>query len=177
MKNPLLKKDVLRYKFKKKAVFLVTRAMRLPNGLEIEKDLILHPGAAMIVPFLNADTLIILRQYRSTLNQYLYEFPAGTIDPGEKPAACARREIMEEAGYRAGQLTKLGIIYPIPGYSDEVIHVFKAQKLRVQKKPADVDEVIEPQIVSRAQLQKLFKSGKIVDGKTIAALAFCGLLS
>jgi ADP-ribose pyrophosphatase len=177
MKNPKLKKDVLRYKFKKKDVFLVTRAIRLPNGLEIEKDLIVHPGAAMIIPFLSADKLIILRQYRSTLNKYLYEFPAGTIDPGEKPAACARREIMEEAGYRTAQLTKLGIIYPIPGYSDEVIHIFKAQKLRVQKKPADADEVIEPMIVSRTQLKKLFKSGQIVDGKTIAGLAFCGLVS
>lgn len=177
MKNSRLKQDVLRYKFTKKDVYLVTRAIRLPNGLEIKKDLILHPGAAMIIPFLNADKLIILRQYRSTLNKYLYEFPAGTIDPGEKPAACARREIMEEAGYRTAQLTKLGIIYPIPGYSDEVIHIFKAQKLRVQKKPADADEVIESMIVSRAQLKKLFKSGQIVDGKTIAGLAFCGLLS
>ena len=128
MKNPQIKKDILRYKFKKKEAFLVTRAMTLPNGLKIKKDLVLHPGAAMIIPFLSTDKLIILRQYRSTLNKYLYEFPAGTIDPGEKPAACARREIMEEAGYRAGQLTKLGIIYPIPGYSNEIIHVFKAQK-------------------------------------------------
>ncbi len=177
MKKSLPKKDILRYKFKKKNVFLVSRSMTLPNGMEITKDLVLHPGAALIVPFLSKDNLVILRQYRSTFKQYLYEFPAGTLELNEKPSACARREIMEEAGYRAGKLTRVGLIYPVPGYSDEVIYIFKAEKLSVQKEQGDADEVIEPIIVSRAQLKNLFKSGKIVDAKTIAGLAFCGVLT
>ena len=76
------KKDILRYSFKKKNMFLVSRAMTLPNGLKIQKDIIRHPGAALIVPFLTPDKVIILRQFRSTLNKYLYEFPAGTLEPG-----------------------------------------------------------------------------------------------
>ncbi len=83
---------------------------------------------------------------------------------------------MEEAGYRAGKLTRVGLIYPVPGYSDEVIYIFKAEKLSIQKEQGDADEVIEPIIVSRSQLKNLFQSGKIVDAKTIAGLAFCGLL-
>lgn len=170
------KNDVLRYQFKKKKIFLITRKMTIPNGMMIEKDIILHPGAALIVPFLSPDKVVILRQYRSTINKYLYEFPAGTLEPGEQPAACARREIMEEAGYRAGKLKKVGMIYPVPGYSDEIIYIYKAEKLSVQKETGDADEVLEPVIMTRAQIKKIFKAGKIVDGKTIAGLAFCGLL-
>jgi len=170
------KNDVLRYQFKKKPIFLVTRKMTIPNGLKIEKAIILHPGAALMVPFLSRDKIIILRQYRSTLNKYLYEFPAGTLEPGEKPESCARREIMEEAGYRAGKLTRMGKIYPVPGYSDEIIYIYKAEKLTPRKEAGDADEVLEPVVMTRAQIRKLFKEGKIVDGKTIAGLAFCGLL-
>ena len=170
------KNDVLRYQFKKKRIFLITRKMTIPNGMKIEKDIILHPGAALIVPFLSPDKVVILRQYRSTINKYLYEFPAGTLEPGEQPAACARREIMEEAGYRAGKLKKVGMIYPVPGYSDEIIYIYKAEKLSVQKETGDADEVLEPVVMTRAQINKIFKAGKIVDGKTIAGLAFCGLI-
>ncbi len=170
------KNDVLRYQFKKKKIFLITRKMTIPNGMKIEKDIILHPGAALIVPFLSPDKVVILRQYRSTINKYLYEFPAGTLEPGEQPAACARREIMEEAGYRAGKLKKVGMIYPVPGYSDEIIYIYRADKLSIQKETGDADEVLEPVIMTRAQIKKIFKAGKIVDGKTIAGLAFCGLL-
>jgi ADP-ribose pyrophosphatase len=176
MKSAIKKNDILRYTFKKKPIYLVSRKMTIPNGLKIEKDIILHPGAALMVPFLTHDKVIILRQYRSTLDKYLYEFPAGTLEPGEQPQACARREIMEEAGYRAGKLTRMGMIYPVPGYSDEIIHIYKAEKLTPQKETGDADEVLEPVVVTRAQLKKLFKQGKIVDGKTIAGLAFCGLL-
>lgn len=158
-------------------MFLVRRTIKIPNGMMIEKDIILHPGASLIVPFLNADTVVILKQYRATLDRYHYEFPAGTLEPGEKPADCARREIREEAGYAAGKLTKMGHIYPVPGYSDEIIYIYKAEKLTPHKDKGDADEILQPLIVSRVQLQKLFKAGKILDAKTIAGLAFCGLLS
>lgn len=177
MDNKPQKNDVLRYQFKRKNILLISRKMTIPNGMKIEKDIVLHPGAALIVPFLSRDKVVILRQYRSTLNKYLYEFPAGTLEPGEKPEACARREIMEEAGYRAGKLSRVGMIYPVPGYSDEIIFIYKAEKLSVRKEVGDADEVLEPVIMTRAQIKKLFKSGKIVDGKTIAGLAFCGLLT
>lgn len=169
-------KEVLKYRFKKKNMFLVQRSMVLPNGLSVVKDIILHPGASLIVPFLTRDKVVMLRQYRSTFNKYLYEFPAGTLEPGEKPEACARREIMEEAGYAAGRLKQVGHIFPVPGYSDEVIYIFKADKLKPRKKEGDADEVIEPVVLDRPGLKKLFQAGKIVDGKTIAGLAFCGLL-
>ena len=88
MKSAIKKNDILRYTFKKKPIYLVSRKMTIPNGLKIQKDIILHPGAALMVPFLTHDKVIILRQYRSTLDKYLYEFPAGTLEPGEQPQAC-----------------------------------------------------------------------------------------
>ena len=125
---------------------------------------------------LSRNQLVILCQFRSTFNEYSYEFPAGTLEPGEKPRACAYREMMEEAGYRAGKLTQVGVIHPVPGYSNEKIFIFKAEKLSPRKETGDADEILEPVLVSRTQLKNLFKSGKITDAKTIAGLAFCGLI-
>ncbi len=176
LKKAKINKEVVKYRFKKKGMFLVNRRMTLPNGLKIEKDIVIHPGASLMVPFLNADQLIILRQFRSTFNEYSYEFPAGTLEPGEKPMACAHREMMEEAGYRAGKLTRVGVIHPVPGYSNEKIYIFKAEKLTPRKEMGDADEILTPYIISRSKLKQLFKTGKITDAKTIAGLAFCGII-
>lgn len=135
-----------------------------------------HPGAALIVPFLSSDRIVFLRQYRVVMKKELYELPAGTKDKGESPLACARRELPEETGYSARKIKKLGFIYPVPGYSTEVIHIFKAEGLKPQKAEQDFDEIIRTVVLSRAQVRKLFRQGKIHDAKTICALAFCGLI-
>ncbi len=100
-----------------------TEIKKLPNGNSVQLDLIVHPGAALIVPFLGKDRIILLRQWRAVLNKYLLELPAGTLDKGESILTCAKRELIEETGYASQKMTKLGRIYPVPGYSTEIIHI------------------------------------------------------
>jgi ADP-ribose pyrophosphatase len=149
---------------------------RLPHGYVATFEMIKHPGAALIVPFLTKDKIIMLRQLRPVIGAYIYELPAGTLDKNELPFSCARREIIEETGYLAKKMTLMGSIYPVPGYSTERIFIYKAERLKKQKRRAEVDEVIESRVYTKSQIKRLFKNGGIVDGKTIAALAMCGWL-
>ncbi len=160
--------------FKGKAWRLVSKRQRLPNGRMTLVEVIEHPGAVVIVPFIKKETIILLRQFRPTIQRYLYELPAGTIDPGESPLACAKREVIEETGFRARKMTKVNFIYPVPGYSTEVITIFKAQDLIKDSALKDPDEIIRTEMVTQNQIRRLFRSGKIVDAKTICALAFIG---
>ncbi len=160
--------------FKGRLLKVYRRSVKLPNGYTASLEVIKHPGAALVVPFLNNDTVIILKQLRSVVGEYLYEFPAGTLDPGETPLACCRREIVEETGYAATKFTKLGSIYPVPGYSTERIVIFKACALRKVEKLTQQDEIIRVEIRTRQEIVKLFKAGKIIDAKTICALAMTG---
>ncbi len=127
------------------------RALTLPNGHRTTLEVIRHPGAALIVP-------------------------AGTIGKGESALACAKREIIEETGYRGRSFVRLGHIFPVPGYSTEKIVIFKASGLVKTAAAIEADEVISSFSVSRSRLRRLFRSGKIVDAKTICALAMCGWL-
>ncbi len=168
------------FQFKGKLIKVVTQTRRLPNGRWANLEIVQHPGAVLIVPFLEPDRLIMIHQFRPVLNTYLYELPAGTLNPSERPLSCASRELMEETGYRAGKLTQVGKIFPVPGYSTEVITIFKAEKLKavdnklgLQKDP---DEIIKICPMSRPQIQNLFRRGRINDAKTICALALCGIL-
>ena len=149
---------------------------RLPNGYRATFEMIKHPGAALIIPLLAKDKVILLRQLRPVINSYIHELPAGTLDKGERPHSCARREIIEETGYSAKRLKFLGYIYPVPGYSTEKIYIYKAWGLKKVNHIKEADEVIETFVFTRKEVKKLFKSGKITDAKTIAGLAMCGWL-
>ena len=162
--------------FKGKLLKVYVKKVRLPNGHLATFEIIRHPGAALIIPFLSKDKLIMLRQLRPVIESYIYELPAGTIDKGESPLECARREIVEETGYSAKKMKRLGFIYPVPGYSTEKIVIYKADGLSSRPRHAEKDEIIELEVLTRAAVRRLFKSGRIVDAKTIAALAFCGWL-
>jgi len=162
--------------FEGKLLKVFVKKVRLPNGYLATFEIIKHPGAALIIPLLSKDKLIMLRQLRPVIGSYIYELPAGTIDKGESALECARREIVEETGYSAGSMKRLGVIYPVPGYSTEKITIFKALGLSPRRRHAEKDEVIEIKVQTRAAVRRLFKSGRIVDAKTIAALAFCGWL-
>jgi ADP-ribose pyrophosphatase len=118
----------------------------------------------------------MLRQLRPVIDSYIYELPAGTLAAGESPLACAKREIVEETSYAAGKFTFLGKIYPVPGYSTEKIYIFKAERLKKRKTVAEKDEIIIRKVFTRAGVKRLFKDGKIVDAKTIAAFSMCGWL-
>lgn len=162
--------------FKGKLLKVFVKKVRLPNGYLATFEIIRHPGAALIVPMLSKDKLIMLRQLRPVIGSYIYELPAGTIDEGESPLECARREIVEETGYSAKKMERLGSIYPVPGYSTEKIVIYKAEGLKSRHRHAEKDEVIRLKVLTRSAIRRLFKSGRIVDAKTIAALAFCGWL-
>jgi ADP-ribose pyrophosphatase len=152
------------------------KKVRLPNGYLATFEIIKHPGAALVIPFLSSDKIIMLRQLRPVIGSYIYELPAGTIDKGESALTCAKREIIEETGYSAKRMSRIGSIYPVPGYSTEKIIIYKAGGLTPTPRHAEKDEVIETKVLTRNVVRRLFKSGRIVDAKTIAALAFCGWL-
>lgn len=152
------------------------KKVRLPNGYIAQIDVIKHPGAILVVPFLSKDKVIILKQFRPVINAYIYELPAGTLERNENPASCVRREMIEETGYKTNKITKLGFIVPVPGYSTEKIFIYKAGKLSKTKRLHQEDEVIEILIKSKKEIKDLFKSGKIIDAKTISAFTMCGWL-
>src|SRR5262249_23665782 len=103
--------------------------VRLPNGAETDLEMVRHPGASAVVPFITPDEVLLIRQFRYAAGGFILEVPAGTLHPGEPPDACARREVEEESGYRAGRLEPLGSILTTPGFTDEVIHLFAAHDL------------------------------------------------
>ena len=152
------------------------QAVKLPNGRTVHITVINHPGAVIIAPFLNKNTVVMIRQYRPALKKYIYELPAGTLDPNEALATCAHRELLEETGLKTKKLTKLGSIYPVPGYSTEIIYIFKAEQLSLTQAQPEEYEVIETMTLTKPKVRALLAQGKLMDAKTICAFAFCGWL-
>ncbi|MFA6216844.1 MAG: NUDIX hydrolase [Candidatus Omnitrophota bacterium] len=163
-------------RFQGRLISLTTKKTLLPNGRVVYLDTIRHPGAALVIPLVSENKVVLLKQFRAVINTYLYELPAGTLNKGESPLACAKREIIEETGYAAARLTRVGVIYPVPGYSTEKITIFKAQELKKQKQCCEGDEIIEASVVTKQAVRQLFRAGKITDAKTISAFALCGWL-
>ncbi len=149
---------------------LITDRINLPNGRSVLLDLLKHPGAAAVVPFLDDGRVLLIRQYRFATGGYLLEVPAGKLDPGEAPEACAGRELEEETGYRAGRVQKLGAIWPSPGFTDEKIHLFAASELRPTAQRLEADEVIELVPMSLDEALRRVRQGEIEDAKTGMAL-------
>jgi ADP-ribose pyrophosphatase len=145
--------------------------LRLPNGAEGDWECIRHPGGALAVPVTAAGELVLVRQYRFAVEGRLLEFPAGTIEPGEDPAATIAREIQEETGYKAATWRSLGRFPLAPGYSDEYIYAFLAQDLTQLERPLalDEDEDIEVVLLSPAALTQAIYDGEAVDAKTVTS--------
>ncbi len=144
--------------------------VRLPNGHRLTLDIVRHPGAAAIVPLLADGAVVLVRQYRWAALDFIYEVPAGTLDRGERPDRCARREIEEETGYRAGRLHALGSILTTPGFTDEVIHIYAATDLESTRQALGQDEVIDVVKVPFATALRMIAEGRIRDAKSICAL-------
>ncbi len=148
--------------------------VKLPNGRTISISYINHPGAVIIAPFLNKNTVLMIKQFRPALGKYIYELPAGTLDPNESLLSCARRELIEETGYRAKTVKSVGKLYPVPGYSTEIIYAFAAHGLiKGEAKPEEY-EVIDLIPMTKTRVKALIKQGKLMDAKSICALVFCG---
>jgi len=142
----------------------------LPSGQRTELAILQHPGAAAVVPFLDRERIILLRQFRHAAGGTIWEVPAGKLDGAEDPARCAARELAEETGYRAGRLERTGMILTTPGFTDERIHLFSAFDLAPGATAHEHHEVIRTEIVPFARALEMIDSGEIMDGKTIAAL-------
>lgn len=146
--------------------------VKLPNGKIVYKDIIKHPGATAIIPFIDEEHVVLVKQFRKAINKIQLEIPAGKLEKGEEPIKCAARELEEETGYKAEKLTYLGKIATAAGFCDEIIHIFKAEGLILGNKGGDEDEFIELEIVSLENIKKMVKKGEIIDTKTISSLAY-----
>jgi ADP-ribose pyrophosphatase len=141
-----------------------------PDGSELRRDVILHPGAVVIVPLIDSATVCLLRNYRFVIEQTLWEVPAGTLEPGETPEATARRELLEETGYVAQHWRKLGQFYASPGVLNEIMHLFLAHDLTPGPAQPEAGEEIEVHQVPLADALRWCVDGTIRDLKTITAL-------
>ena len=136
-----------------------------------------HRGAAVFAPIPGPDRILLVRQYRHSVGDYMWEIPAGRLERGERPLTAAKRELEEECGLTARRWRKACAFYPAPGYTNEIMHLFFAFDLapaRGGKRP-DADEEIETREFTRRELERIVAKGGIRDGKTLAALALLSL--
>ena len=144
--------------------------VRLPNGHEAELEMVRHPGAAAVVPFVTAGEVLLVRQFRYAAGGFILEVPAGTLRPEETPEDCARREMEEEVGHRAGRLSHLASIYTTPGFTDEIIHLYAAYDLTPAAQHLDQDEVLSVELLTLVSACERIHLGEIVDAKSICTL-------
>lgn len=158
-------------RIKKGRVFdFFTETVTLPNGVGLDMEIIRHPGAAAIVPVMADQSVLLLKQYRHAVDGFIWEIPAGTLDPGEDARQCAQRELTEETGYAAGRMEKLADIIPLPAYSDERIHLFLATDLTAAVQRLDADELLTVHRIEFERCFEMISTGAIQDAKTISAL-------
>lgn len=157
-------------------VSLDVDTVRFPNGVTGELEMIRHSGASAVVPVLEVPgeptKVLLVRQYRYAAEGFLYEIPAGRLEPGETPENCAKRELQEETGYSAGRLIAMTSIYTTPGFTNEIIHLFLAEELMPGKSALEDDEILELTAVEMSAALEMIRTGEIKDGKTISALLF-----
>lgn len=151
--------------------------VRFPNGTEGELEMIRHPGASAVVPFLSDPNgedpqLLLIRQYRYAAGDFIYEIPAGRLDPGETPLECATRELLEETGCTAERVEPLLGILTTPGFTDEKIHLFMATGLSMGESSREADEFIELVRLPLSEVLQMIERGEIIDGKTLVAILF-----
>jgi ADP-ribose pyrophosphatase len=160
-------------------IFTLNRdTVRFPDGSVTEEfDICRHPGASAIVPFMSDPDgddpqLLLLRQFRYAAGGYVYEIPAGRLDPGESPAECAGRELKEETGCSAERLVPLTTMFTTPGFTDEVIHLFMATGLTHGEANREADEFVDIVIMSLAEALELIRTGEIIDAKTCLGILY-----
>jgi ADP-ribose pyrophosphatase len=153
-----------------KVLTLNIDTVTLPNGVTVDLEIVRHPGAAAVVPLTDHGAVVLVKQFRHAAAGFIYEIPAGKLDPAEDPVRCAARELEEEIGYVAGRLERLTSIFTAPGFTDEVIHIYKATNMTPGRQQLDRDEVLEVLEVSVEDAIKMVNTGTIRDAKTIVGL-------
>lgn len=145
-------------------------AIRLPDGGEAWREYVVHPGAVMMLAFLDEDTILLERQYRYPHGRHFIELPAGKLEPGEPHLDSARRELLEETGYVAREWTRLAVIHTAIAYTDEAIELFLAEKLVKTARNPEVGEFLETMIVPFAEAVQMIRDGRITGAKTVTGL-------
>lgn len=158
-------------------VSLDVDAVRYPDGSVGELEMLRHPGASAVIPFLSDPhgedpQVLLIRQYRYAAGGYMLEVPAGRLDAGEDPQHCAARELKEETGCTAEHIEHLTTIYTTPGFTDEKIHLFMATGLTAGETKHEADEFLEPQPMPLSRALEKIEAGEIQDGKTVISLLF-----
>ena len=161
--------------YRGKAVSLKKEEVLLPSGKKIYREIVIHRGASAIIPVMDNGDIIFVRQYRHPIGEYILEIPAGTLKEGEDPEACARRELEEETGYRAGELIHLLTIYPSPGYSSERLYLYLARKLEKGNQNLEADEDISIMFLSLEDALEAIRERRIRDAKTIVGILYYSL--
>lgn len=150
--------------------------VELPDGGRARREYILHPGAVVILPFADRDTLLLEHQFRYPLQRHFLELPAGKIEPGEAPERTAQRELLEETGYVARHLEFLTTLHPCVGYSDERIELFVARDLHFEGHPGEDDEFIETVNLPIDVLLEMVFSREITEAKTVLGVLWADRL-
>lgn len=158
-----------------KAVNFDVDTVRLPNGKLATREYISHPGAVGVVPFLDRNTIVLVRQYRHPVGKVTLELPAGKIDPSESVLACIKRELAEETGFIAAKFAPLIRYWPTPAFADEVLHLYVATGLQAGRVNTDEDEFLEVVTMPFKKAVELVRRGKIRDSKTVIGLLSCAV--
>ena len=160
-----------------KVISLDVDTVRFPDGSNGELEMIRHPGASAVIPFLSDPDgddpqVLLIRQYRYAADGYVFEIPAGRLNPGEDPRDCAVRELKEETGCTAQRMDYLTTMLTTPGFTDEKIHLYMATELSVGETKHEADEFLDLQPMALSRALEMVKSGEIRDGKTAFGLLF-----
>jgi ADP-ribose pyrophosphatase len=156
--------------FRGRYIRVALKDVVLPNGRRTTLNVVEHPGAVAIVPVFENGDVALIRQFRPSVDEELFEIPAGTLEPGEPPLATAKREIVEETGYRARSWRKISEFYTAPGFCTELMHVYVARDLAPASAEGDADEIIEPMRVPLRKALDYVRRGRIRDAKSIVGL-------
>jgi ADP-ribose pyrophosphatase len=156
--------------YRGRVIDLNVEKVTLPNDVEVELEVIRHPGGAGVVPLFEDHSIVLIRQYRHCAGGEIWEIPAGRIDEGENPLDCAVRELAEEVGYQASHIEKLTAIYSAPGFCTEKVHIFLATGLTPCETNQEEDEIIEIIRLPIKEAVEEVKSGEIDDAKTVVGI-------
>ena len=158
-----------------RAVDFRVDTVRLPSGKLATREFLDHPGAVGVVPFLDDEHVVMVRQYRHPVGEVTLELPAGKLDRGESVTACLRRELREETGYTARKLTPLIQYWPTPAFANEVLHLYVAEGLKPGKMSTDEDEFLQCVVLPFRKALGMVRRGEIKDSKTVVGLLCCAV--